>query len=82
MSLTSLDLNNLAELVGYILVHMDIPVIDSLKIHGEFSPWEVDIFFDHFFPSFLLLDQLLINPLIFKIWPDSSYGIYDSVRIV
>ena len=80
-SLTSLDLDSLAELVGYILVHMDVPVIDSLKIRGEFSPWEVEVFFGYLFPDFLLPERLLTNPPIFEIWPDGGYGIYDSLKV-
>lgn len=80
-SLTSLDLDSLAELVGYILVHMDLPVIDSLKIRGEFSPWEVEVFFGYLFPDFLLPERLLTNPPIFEIWPDGGYGIYDSLKV-
>ena len=80
-SLTSLVLDSLAELVGYILVHMDIPVIDSLKIRGDFSPWEVEVFFDYLFPVFLLPERLLTNPPIFEIWPDGGYGAYGSLKV-
>jgi len=80
-SLTSLDLDSPAVLVGYIFVHMDVPVIDSLKIHGELSLREVEIFFGHFFPNFLLPDRLFTNPPIFEIWPDDDDEIYVSLKV-
>ena len=78
-SLTSLDLDSFPMLVGYILAHMDIPAIDSLKIRADFSPWAVELFFDHF-PDHILPGRLFSNPPIFEIWPDLGYGNYESVK--
>ena len=48
-SLASLNLDSFLELVQYILAHMEVPAIDSLKIRaGLFSPWDVELFLDHF----------------------------------
>jgi len=80
-NLACLDLDHFPELVGYILAHMDIPAISSLKIRAEFSPWEVELSLNHFFPDDRLPSRLVPNPPIFEVWPDCGYGIYDSLKV-
>ncbi|KAF9643841.1 hypothetical protein BDM02DRAFT_3122849 [Thelephora ganbajun] len=80
-NLTSLELDSFPMLVGYILAHVDIPVIDSLKIRGEFYLWEVESSIEHIFPNDRLPSQLFSNPPIFEVWPDGGYGIYDALKV-
>jgi len=61
-SLDCLHLDCLAARVGYILAHMDIPAITSLKIHAEFDLWEVEPALDDFFPDNRLPDRLFPKP--------------------
>ena len=81
-SLASLDLDSFPELVQHILAHMEVPAIDSLKIRAElFSPWDVELFLDHFLPDDILPDRPFLNPPIFEIWPDCDSGIYESLTV-
>ena len=80
-SLTSLYLDSIPKLVGYILAHMSVPVIDSLVIRAEFFPWEVGPYLGYFFPDDHLANRLLPNPPIFEVFPGCCYGIYDLLSV-
>ena len=80
-SLTSLNIDSFPSLAGYILAHMDIPAITSLRIRAEFDPWEIEPTLENFFPDDHLPDRLFPNPPIFEVWPDCGQGIYDSLKV-
>jgi len=68
-------------LAGYILVHMDVPVIDSLKIRAVFSSRGVELFLNYFFSDGLLPGRLFSNPPVFETRPNHGYVIYKSLKV-
>lgn len=79
-SLKFLVLDSFPMLVGYILHHMDIPVIERLKIRMDIHPEQVEDSLDYIFDNHLP-SRLFQNPPKFDAWPDSGYGIYKALKV-
>ena len=80
-SLTFLKLDNLPDLVGYILSHMDIPAIVSFEVRTLLSAWEAEQCLEWFFPDDRLSSRLFPDPPVFEVWPDSGDGMWDSLKV-
>jgi hypothetical protein len=80
-SLKQLVLDSFPKLVGYMLDHMDVPVIESLKIRSEFSSDEVEPSLNYYFVESNIPGRLFPNPPEFEVWPDCGDGIYDSLKV-
>ena len=80
-SLAFLKLENSPESVGYILVHMNTPTINSLKIRSRVSPFEVSRSLRFFFPNHILPSRLFPNPPVFRIQVVDDGGLLGSVYV-
>jgi len=67
-NLAYLKLDNSPESVGYTLIHMNIPAIDSLEIRSHALPFEVPWALRFFFLNHHLPIRLFPNPSVFRIW--------------
>ena len=66
-NLVFLELDNSPESIGYALVHMNIPAIDSLEIRSHVLPFEVPWSLRFFFLNRHLPNRLFPNPPVFGI---------------
>ena len=75
-NLASLELDNPPESIGHILVHMNIPAIDSLEIRSHVLPFEIPrplrFLLTHHLPG-----RLFLNPPVFGIWAIDEAGLLD-----
>jgi hypothetical protein len=65
--LTSLELDNSPTVVGYILAHIGIPAITSLKIRSPVSSLDLVRALDHLIPNHHIQNRLFSNPPIFEV---------------
>jgi len=66
-SLTSLLLENVPEVIGYILAHIDIPSITSLQTHSRVLPEDVTRTLNLMVPDNTVQKRLVSNPPAFEI---------------
>ena len=80
-NLAFLKLDNFPEFVGYTLIHMDLPAIDSLEIRSHVLPFEVSWSLRFFFLNHRLASRLFPNPPVFGIGTTNDDGLLDSVVV-
>ena len=74
-NLTSLKLDNFPEFVGYTLIHMNIPAINSLEIRSHVIPSEVSWSLRFFFLDPRLPNRLFPNPPVLRIRVTDENGV-------
>ena len=80
-NLAFLKLDNFPEFIGYTLIHMDLPAIDSFEIRCHVLPFEVPWSLRFFFLNPRLPSRLFPNPPVFGIGTINDDGLLDSVVV-
>jgi len=80
-NLAYLELDNSPECVGYTLIHMNAPAIDSLEISSHLLPLEAPWALRFFFLNPHIPNRLFPNPPVFGIRVDNDGWPFNSIHI-